>query len=100
MAQQVNRYGKSRFVQSRIIIYHQVELQFSAAVFFQGRADQSTPLFAHKIHYFGGHILCCSQKITFILTILIVHYNYQFTIFYVLNGTFNRIQHVLKFRQS
>ncbi len=95
MSQQVNRYGRRRFAG---LYYY---LPSGRAVIrrnglFQGRTDQSTPVFTHKIHYLRGHISCCCQKITFIFTVLVVHYNYKLTIFDVFIAL-SLIQHVMKF---
>jgi hypothetical protein len=38
-----------------------------------------------------------SDKIAFILTILIVHHNHELTVLYIFDGTFYRIKHTSNF---
>src|SRR6218665_547429 len=93
MAQQVNRYSKRRFVKRGIIGDHEVQPKFIATIFRQRYTDQATPVLAHEIHYFRGNGGSCSNKITFILTVLIIHYNDHLTFPDVTYGILYRIKH-------
>src|SRR5688500_10645956 len=97
MSQQVNRYGKSCFMKSRIIAHHQLQAQFIAMLFGQGYTDQAPAMFTHKIDYFRGNGGSGSNKISFIFTVLIIHYYYYFTFFNILNRRLNSVKHAVLF---
>ena len=100
MSQQVNRNGKCCFMQSRIIVHHQFQAKFIATFFKQGHTDQAPPMFAHKIDHFRGNVAGSSNKIAFIFTVLIIHHYNHFTILYILNCSFNTVQHKSYFLQK
>jgi len=94
MPEEVDRHGKSRFVEGRIIVNHQFEPQFVATFLYQGHADKSAPVFAHKIDDFGGYIPGGGDEIAFIFTVFVVNGDDHPTLFYVFYRAFNGIEHV------
>src|SRR5436190_19260178 len=101
MSEQVDADSKSGFMQSSIFNYHWLEVKFHAAILQYGSTDKSPSMGAHKIDHFGCYVLSSSNKIAFILTILVVYHDNQLAFFYVLNGVFYTIQHMSKlFLQS
>jgi len=80
-----------------IIIHHQFEPELITSFFRQWCADQSTPIFTHKIDYLRRYLVGSHNKIAFIFPILIIYYNYQFSLLYIFNRTFYRIEHIKYF---
>jgi hypothetical protein len=88
MTEQVYGHRKGRFVQRRVIIDHEIQLEFLASVLQNGRTDQSPAEFAHEIDHFRGGITGGGDEITFIFPVLIVNHYHHLAISDVLNGTF------------
>ena len=48
----------------------------------------------HEVHFLGGYLLCSDDKITFILTIFIIHHNHELTFANIFDCFFNCIHHI------
>ena len=49
-------------------------------------------MFQHEIHFFRINLLCCYDKVSFILTVLIINDNHELAFFEVLDCLLHCIQ--------
>jgi hypothetical protein len=54
-------------------------------------------MLAHKVDDFRGDVTGSGHKVAFIFPIFIIYHHHQLSRAYVLNGTFNTIQHDVLF---
>ena len=75
-------YGnsKSSFVIIWIFCYHLRELQFSYIFLRHWHTDKSFSVSCHKVNIFCCGKLCCTDKVSFILSVRIIRYQNNFSI--------------------
>src|SRR4051812_1031958 len=97
MTEQVYGNSEGCFMKRCIIIHHQLKTQFFATFFRKCGTDETAAMLRHEIYDFRCNIPGSGDKVPFVFTVLIIYDNHEFSVLYILNGTFNRIEHVAVF---
>ena len=92
MTNQVYRDREGCFIGRIVRLNHQVQFQFIASRFKQWRTNQTATMSCHEVDDFWGCVSSGNEKITFILSILIVHDNDDFSAANGIDGLRNGVQ--------
>ena len=89
----IHRDGERRSEHRGVVGHLMNQIQLGAALLSQRATQHTATVVQHEVHLFGSDSFCCGNKIPFVLTILIIHYDDELTLTYIFDCLFYSIQH-------
>src|SRR5690606_13861168 len=86
---QVDRYREIRFINSRVVAHHEVQVECFASLLGKRHTHQATAVVGHEIDNLWRCITCSCDEIPLVLTVFIIHHDNYFAKLDIFDGLLN-----------